>query len=1172
MTEAGGPTTQAGIFYQNTVAALALADLLDLGPQSPRERVIEVRVEAPEAVDDIVIRYADDHRLFQNVKLKVDPGSDAWQRMWKSLESQLGADEFRSGDRLAIVLGEANGTSDDLIELSERGRSSLDDTEWRSRLSQSQRRLLTSVEGSLSSTTPLELLRLTDVTVMPLRQIERAFDRRRLGSDFTLPANLLGGLRDIAASGGGTRAMFLATPLRRRLLEEAGIDLSEPAEWGLPAYRAAISRLARIEIPGTGISGSTRDLFVWPRARSYDRSRVADFEDEQPGWHEPGGEAVVDLRAFPSETLDHCVVVAGPGYGKSALMWAIADRLAETPQVPAIIPLASLAASDLVILEFLASHTNREMGVRPDWSRLAEQGLLTLLLDGLDEIPAATRPTVLARLATFSARYPRVPWLLSVRDPSVLTGAIQAELVELSPLDDGDILRFATTLKTRLTKFDDRQFLERVSAYPELVKLARIPLFLTMLIAMADRLDSVPTTRADLIEAYLKTLFAPHEHKPAGLAVQSDSTLRTIAEQLAFERLEKQEVGASEREILDVIHRVAPDRDADQILDRLRSNGVLRPQSSIRFQFPFPIVQEYLAACYLVRERRDTLASRIDDAVERPWAQVIQFAIELHSEPTSIIRTMLERPADAFATGLRLVGRCIANGVVVGDDLRRDIERRLVAFWTSASTDARTKVGRLLTDSLITPPTAELAAALHHVWLLNDGGGDILATLGDQSLTLSVMQHLLDRGPKEHSFYFDLKSAISAAGDQAFRMILAHVRTPGLSDENIDGCADLLSHFNTGSVTRELAQETALDDALSVEFRIAAARIAGAPLDERLLPLVEAVIFDANASGLYHAERALALSPDREEVMLRALRDDKLQEKRRQDLAGSVATIFPRPHDRSAFTAKCRADSSLPNEIQRILQIYAARHGDRAAFTDLIERFDEMPEKFVHQVIALFGHYPGRELAIHAVEKLRARSWSAEDVVGLLHGATTGMLYIYEMDFLFGGTLKTAPPHAGMSEFLRFAEEVADRNDLTEVQRLSVLADASRLGSDRSAGRLQVLVTALDPDSALYDDDKGGHTITAAIREVRRRRVLLPLALAERFTRSKRMNVPMNGVAAIEAHANREALDLLLNLHAEISEWFERDRIANAVERLAARLSIVIVKGGKSLVIASEER
>ena len=1171
MTEAGGPTTQAGIFYQNSVAAVALADLLELGPQPPRERVVEVRVEAPEAIDDIVLRYADDHRLFQNVKLKVEPGSDAWQRMWKSLESQKGASDFRADDRLAVVLGEANTTTDDLVALSERARSSLDEAEWKSRLSQSQRRLLTSIENCLATVTAIELLRLTDITILSLRQIESAFDRRRLGTEFALPASILGSLRDLAASGGRTRATFLATPLRRRLKEESGLDLSEPVEWGLPAYRAALSRLARIDIPGTGISGSTQDLFVWPRARNYDRSRVSDFEDEQPGWHEHGDEAVVDLRVFPSESLDRCIVVAGPGYGKSALMWAIADRLAETPQVPVIIPLASLAASDLVILDFLATHTNRDMGVRPDWSRLAEQGLLTLLLDGLDEIPAAMRPVLLSRLATFSARYPRVPWLLSVRDPSVLTGAVQAELVELSPLDEADILRFATALKKRLPKFDDRQFLERLRAYPELTKLARIPLFLTMLIAMFEQLDAVPTTRADLIEAYLKTLFAPHEHKPSGLAAQSDSSLRAIAEQLAFERLERQEVGASEREILEVIRRVAPERDADQVLDRLRSNGVLRPQSSIRFQFPFPIVQEYLAASFLVRERRDTLTSRIDDAIQRPWAQVIQFAIELHPTPTPTIRTMLERPADAFATGLRLVGRCIANGVRVDDELRRDIERRLVAFWAGASTDARAKVGRLLTDGLVKPPTAELSAALHHVWLLDDGAGDILGILGDTQLTLSVVRHLLSRGPKEHSFYFDLKSAISAAGDDAFKLILSHVRGIGLSEENKAGCADILSHFGIGSVTRDLALDAALDDTLTNEFRIIAAWIAGAPLDSRLLSLAEEMIFETDGSGRFHAMRALALSLDREAVLLKALRDDALPEERRRDLAGAVVTIFPGPNERSAFISMCRADASLKDEIRWILQIYAARYGDRDAFIDLIDRFGDMPQIFVGQVISLFGHYPGRELAVRTVERLRTRSWSADDIVSLVHGATTGMLYIYEMDFMFGGTLKTAPPHSGITEFLRFSEEVADRNDLTDVQRLAALTNAARLGSDQAATRLQLLVLSLEPDAPAYDEDEVGHVMTAAIREIRRRKALIPLEIGERFTRSSRLNVAMSGVEAIEAHATVEALELLLKLHGEVTDWYERDTIANAIERLASRLSTVIVKRGTALAIAIED-
>lgn len=68
MAETGGATTQAGIFYQNSAAALNLADQLEPGAIPPRERVIEVRVEAPADVDDIVVRYADGHCQYLNVK------------------------------------------------------------------------------------------------------------------------------------------------------------------------------------------------------------------------------------------------------------------------------------------------------------------------------------------------------------------------------------------------------------------------------------------------------------------------------------------------------------------------------------------------------------------------------------------------------------------------------------------------------------------------------------------------------------------------------------------------------------------------------------------------------------------------------------------------------------------------------------------------------------------------------------------------------------------------------------------------------------------------------------------------------------------------------------------------------------------------------------------------
>ena len=95
-----------------------------------------------------------------------------------------------------------------------------------------------------------------------------------------------------------------------------------------------------------------------------------------------------------------------------------------------------------------------------------------------------------------------------------------------------------------------REILRRLDAYPDLARLARITLFLSMLIALTVTPGQFPTSRTDLIETYLKTLFSPHEHKAGASANLNASTLRNMAEILAFERLERQEIGATEREVL----------------------------------------------------------------------------------------------------------------------------------------------------------------------------------------------------------------------------------------------------------------------------------------------------------------------------------------------------------------------------------------------------------------------------------------------------------------------------------------------------------------------------------------------------------------------------------------------------------------------------------------------
>src|ERR1700674_1609082 len=99
MTEAGGPATQAGIFYQNTIAALYLGRMLDLRPRSTQNRVLQVRVEALEEVDDIVVRLGDGAPRLIQAKRAITASSEAWNGLWRAFWRQLRRSEFGPEDR-----------------------------------------------------------------------------------------------------------------------------------------------------------------------------------------------------------------------------------------------------------------------------------------------------------------------------------------------------------------------------------------------------------------------------------------------------------------------------------------------------------------------------------------------------------------------------------------------------------------------------------------------------------------------------------------------------------------------------------------------------------------------------------------------------------------------------------------------------------------------------------------------------------------------------------------------------------------------------------------------------------------------------------------------------------------------------------------------------------------
>lgn len=1167
MTESGGSATQAGIFYQNSIAALALADLLDLNQLSSRERLFEVRVEAPEYVDDIVLRFADGHQDFQSVKLNLRLQTDAWTGLWQSLHAQLQSG-FGPVDQLTILVAERNAASDAVAQLCERASSAVDQAELIRRLGDAQRPALTSIEKITGGAHPaFELLRRTRLLHLAQDAIENELGRRRLtGASPSLPA-LLPILRDIVGGAARRRGLFRPASLRRRLKLEHDLLLGEPPEWGLAAFRSATRQMARLTIPGTSVSGAAEDMFVWPRARTFDTSERTDFESENPDLSETGEEAGIDLWTFPTDQFDRVVVVAGPGHGKSALLTAIAGRLADGPLVPVAVPLASLAAADTGVIQFLHTTMSSELEVSADWDRLAEQGLLVLLLDGLDEVPATSRPRLMRRITTFSARYPQSPWMLTVRDAAVLGALPQSVIIELLPLSDGDIERFAATMRDRLRGLEPWQVGRRLKLYPDLDRLARIPLFLMMLLATTDLDDPRPLTRSDLIERYLATLFSPERTKATGAPDDRGVALRAIAETLAFERLEQQEIGATEREVRSVINRLAfSSAEADALFERLSINGILRPQSSIRLQFPYPIVQEYLAARHLVDKYSDSLHQRIEDAVQRPWAQVIQFALELAPDPEPVIKAMLLRDDDAFATGLRLVGRCIANGAIVSDQLRLVVAERLTAFWVQAPSDARERVGRVLADGFWNVGSPKIETALHHRWLLDQGAGDILSKRADLKLTLGVLQGLIANARDSMGIHHSFKYALRAAGDPALQAIIDAMDPDTVDADLIIDISGLLWNFDTASISSELALNVARDERLPWQARFRAYLLAGAPLEDAGVELSIKGLEQTDRNRNYAARDLIGIHSDPSAFYEQLLRSPTIPLERRVDLAASIAHYVVDESKRRTLARTLIGDDAIDLEVRIALRLMEARYGNAEQFCSLVEDIPTLPVQHAATTIALFGHHPNRALAERAATLTRTRAQSAADIVRIANSVTTGLRNVFEMDWGFGGVVRAAPPHAGIAPWIELLEDWSDRTDLSLRDRMQVRTVAAGLGSEPIAAALERDLLAIDNfDGEVWtEDDELGHAISSALHQLTRRLPALGDDLIERLLRSKRYNIAMYGVRVLGDRGDEPSLRRLVDLHRAKPEWGLRDLAANKIEQLAARLQIVVRKDGAS--------
>lgn len=1180
MSESGGTTTQSGIFYQNSIAALYLGRLVDSHLRPTNDRVVDIRVEAPEHVDDIVVRHAEGGRSYIQAKEQLDISGGPWQKLWLNFEKQT-SEALHAGERFSLILVVSKYTNDigQLKELCERAHGKANNSEWWKSLNNRQLVIANKIITELSQSTQdaaFEILRNTEVWVWPLERLEPDYIPLWIPQSSTESVTLFRMLRDMVGGHARVRAVFRCTEILDRLSSGHNITVTDAPHWGCDVYRQTIiASMGRLSVPGTSLSGPIQQIFMWPQLREQSVGRGhRDFEEEDLRWRWDYPAEVVDLRNFPRGEFHRAVINAGAGFGKTTLLQALACGLCNDPVfVPALIPLDDLVSKKMPVMDYLSNTFNREFGVKIDWEHLCEHGRAVLLFDGLDELNEKGRTSSLSTITKFGGRFPEVPFLISVRDSSALNVPLGARVLEIIRLDDGMIVRFAEAYKEAGAKIEPNELLKHAHRQPDLGYLLRIPLFLALLLATKDSEDDLPRNRSELLEHYLILLFFPERYKSLAEFPEPIDDLREAVELLAFRGLGQDSIGLTELEAKKILRTGSLSTKPSEYIDRLLQIGAIR-RSGTRIHFVYPLVQEYLAACWLVQNAPNEVADRFCKVVHRPWAQAIQFALEIHPEADRIIRDQLNKPDDVFHTVLRLIARCAVNGAHIKPDLRLELGNRLVTAWPSESYAIRSSIGYLLADGFCDPLPKTAYNHIYKGWALQNGGAEIVAAKADPELTRMVLKEVLARDLEYQYYLHGWQSAVDDIATEALGLYIGRVRKHETEEKEIEALMHLIWELPSQTIPQERWINIASDTSLPVHIRLVAHSRCPSFEKSEAWKLVNEIISPYCSGGFneplkvhfvlrlfWHLENAgkhfqtLMLEPN---APLESIKY----------LIGSLVRSDLTKETKIELLSETVELNNLHNERRFFLMLILAVMGCEAALVNLSKTLKEQPiEHLCHWAFHL-GHF-SQEHAMEGLKALDSMTLKPLQFQQFISQLSAGLNYIIEPTVSLSGVLDKQWRHPAAPAFTSWVSSRLENFEFSPQDRLHLLDSASQIGCQGLAEQVPILMEEvlgslqkLPIDSEMFD---AGQALCSGMSLCKRESKTLSKDILLRIVESTTYNAGQNALNLLLKQCDERIIPQLIAIYADPQIASIKEPIFSVLERLASRYGKRIIREGVQL-------
>jgi hypothetical protein len=395
-------------------------------------------------------------------------------------------------------------------------------------------------------------------------------------------------------------------------------------------------------------------------------------------------------------------------------------------------------------------------------------GRAIILFDGLDEVVgAAVLSRVTALIATVAGTYRSAPIVVTCRERDYQQNQ-QRRLPgfpheTLAPFTDQQIEQFVQAWYAELVATNRQmlgtpeQLLESINARPELARLARLPLLLTMMGIIHAGKNTLPAARALLYDECIRLLLLRWRKEPGSADVLDQlqlpqfgpdnllalmARLGFLAHENAARGAQNSDEGAdlSREQVLQTLEQTfalyvgGDERRRAKLVDIVLyelagRNGLLLKRSSEggeQYAFPHRTFQEFLAGDY-IRRNKDYRRLALERAAQIHWHEALTLMVGYQAKTGAnlameldLIRTLLKRtPIEQALAGELLieVGR---EGVAEydADEIKRDglwglACRQLLTIATSGQAPAapatlRVRAGLAL-GQLSGGPLAELA-------------------------------------------------------------------------------------------------------------------------------------------------------------------------------------------------------------------------------------------------------------------------------------------------------------------------------------------------------------------------------------------------------------------------------------------------------------------------------